>query len=625
MKKYNLNIAIKFIAFIFLNSSILFSQSGWYPLQSGTENTLNSVFFVDKFIGFVGGNGIILKTTNSGNNWLVISTAFSGSSVYFNDINTGYICEGTIYKTTNGGVSWQDLHQTSLYSVWFSDYHTGYAVGLNSKIVKTIDAGNTWELQFVNLFGNKFNSVYFINNNTGFICGGKMNAPYYGVVYKTINGGISWYEVSPIAQDVEFRSIHFPSSLTGYLVGGYEFGSAGVIYKTTNAGETWIQQGIVNKDLNSVVFKDANTGYTVGENGIILKTTNGSMIWNSQVSSSSRDLKSVYFVNQDLGFTVGSSGSAQKTLNGGNFNPPFSVAGRVTFPNGSPVTKGIVRALKYDADQNAVIVLDSAAIQSNGDYIMRNLPVDSCDIMAYPNDEDLDNPMPPQFVPTYYTGQLQGTINWVSAKTLYVNNNLFNININVFPITGTGGNSFISGGVFVAPPQTGGLKNAIVYAMQGNEFKGFSVSRTNGPYDVNDITQGNFRVICDRYGYWQAEKNVFVGPISPDTINFYMTSINVIGIEPISNIIPNQYKLNQNYPNPFNPVTQITFDIPTNSFVNVSVYDLLGKEVDVILNSQLNAGTYKVQWDANKFASGIYFYRLTASDFTETRKMMLVK
>ncbi len=451
-----------------------------------------------------------------------------------------------------------------------------------------------------------------------------MVEPYIGVIYKTINGGNSWYEVSPSTADIDFRSITFPTAATGYVVGGYEFGSSGVIYKSTNAGETWVQQGIVNKDLNSISFKDAQTGYAVGESGIILKTTNGSAIWNSQVSSTIKDLNSVYFLETNLGFTVGSSGSAQKTMNGGVFEPPFAVSGRVTFPNGQPVTKGIVKALRYDPNLNAVVVVDTATIQPNGDYILRNLTIDSTDIMAYPNDEDEDA-LPPQFVPTYHTAGTTGTINWMSSRTLYTNNNIFNVDIKVFGITGSGGSSFISGGVFVAPPQTGGLQNAIVYAMNGTEFKGFSVSRTNGPYDINNITQGTYRVICDRFGYFTAEKNVVVGSVSPDTINFYMTGIGVIGINPITGIIPKVFSLSQNYPNPFNPSTKINVDIPKNSQVKIAVYDMLGKEIDILVNQNLTAGSYKVEWNASKYASGIYFYRLISSEFTDIKKMVLVK
>ena len=613
------------LAALFTLSCSLFAQSGWYPLQSGTISVLNSIQFVNVNTGFMTGNGIVLKTTNSGNNWVVITNDFGGTSVSFVDVNTGYVCDGSIYKTTDGGISWINLYQTSLISVNFIDANTGFAAGLNSKIIKTTNGGAIWEEQFVSIFSSKFNSVFFRGPLIGYIAGGRMITPYTGVLFKTINGGNTWYSVSPNSEDIDFRSIVFPSRDTGYVVGGYEYGSSGVIYKSIDAGETWQQQGIVNKDLNSTHFWNASLGYAVGEGGMILKTTNGSIVWNTQVSSSDKDLKAVYFLKSDIGFTAGYSGSLQKTINGGVSGPPFAVAGKIKFPNGSSVTRGIVKALKYNPQTNTVTVVDSAPIESNGDYIMRNLNIDSVDIMAYPNDEDIDD-LPPKFVPTYHsTGTSGGTINWTSSSTIYVNNNLFDVNVTVFPITGTGGNGIIAGGVFVAPPETGGLQNAIVYAMSGVEFKGFSVSRSGGPYDVNNIPQGTYRMICDRFGYYSQEKTVTLGSVNLDTINFYMTGISVIGIQPNGNLIPAVYKLDQNYPNPFNPSTKINFDIPKNTMVKVSVFDMLGREIAVLVNTHLNAGSYTTDWNASGFSSGIYFYRISAPDFNDTRKMILVK
>ncbi len=113
------------------------------------------------------------------------------------------------------------------------------------------------------------------------------------------------------------------------------------------------------------------------------------------------------------------------------------------------------------------------------------------------------------------------------------------------------------------------------------------------------------------------------------------------GIQPISNEVPNQFSLSQNYPNPFNPVTKIRFDIPPGSsvaqtfpyrVVNLSVYDILGREVATLVNEELKPGTYEVEWNAAKYSSGVYFYRiaihsdkLLTEDYSETRKMMLIK
>lgn len=96
-------------------------------------------------------------------------------------------------------------------------------------------------------------------------------------------------------------------------------------------------------------------------------------------------------------------------------------------------------------------------------------------------------------------------------------------------------------------------------------------------------------------------------------------------IEPISGIIPLSFALKQNYPNPFNPATTIRFDISKSSFVTVSVFDVTGRELEVLASENVKAGEYRVVWDASKYSSGIYFYTLTAGDFRQTKKMMLIK
>lgn len=90
-------------------------------------------------------------------------------------------------------------------------------------------------------------------------------------------------------------------------------------------------------------------------------------------------------------------------------------------------------------------------------------------------------------------------------------------------------------------------------------------------------------------------------------------------------IIPVEYKLYQNYPNPFNPVTTIKYDIIKAHEVKLVVYDLLGREVTKLVNTQQQPGSYEVNWDASGFASGIYFYTLTSGNFTSTKKLILLK
>jgi len=98
-----------------------------------------------------------------------------------------------------------------------------------------------------------------------------------------------------------------------------------------------------------------------------------------------------------------------------------------------------------------------------------------------------------------------------------------------------------------------------------------------------------------------------------------------IGIKSEGNNVPEDFKLFQNYPNPFNPVTNIKFDIPKSTFVELTVYNLLGSKVEVLVSRVLESGNYTVDWDASKYSSGIYFYKLSADNFVQTRKMTLIK
>lgn len=96
------------------------------------------------------------------------------------------------------------------------------------------------------------------------------------------------------------------------------------------------------------------------------------------------------------------------------------------------------------------------------------------------------------------------------------------------------------------------------------------------------------------------------------------------GVEQISSIA-DVFALKQNYPNPFNPSTKINFSIPAREFVTLSVYDLVGNQVETIVSRQLNAGEYEFNFNAKNLTSGVYFYTLKAGNFKETKRMLLVK
>jgi hypothetical protein len=99
----------------------------------------------------------------------------------------------------------------------------------------------------------------------------------------------------------------------------------------------------------------------------------------------------------------------------------------------------------------------------------------------------------------------------------------------------------------------------------------------------------------------------------------------IIGIQNISTEIPTKYSMGQNYPNPFNPITNFKFSIINSEQVKLIVYDIMGREVQTLVNERLSAGTYETTFDGSMLPSGVYFYKLSTGKFTETKRMLMIK
>lgn len=156
--------------------------------------------------------------------------------------------------------------------------------------------------------------------------------------------------------------------------------------------------------------------------------------------------------------------------------------------------------------------------------------------------------------------------------------------------------------------------------------------------------EGNVRIIDDNvegivltpaivrsgYVYFWIEEDRSFGIHNPAfTIGLLVAAIeNLGGVTAIDfdDIgVPQEYQLSQNYPNPFNPTTTIKYALPEHSDVNITIYDVLGNEVEVLFSGQMTAGVHSVTWNATSYASGIYFYRMTAGNNVQVNKMILMK
>jgi subtilisin-like proprotein convertase family protein len=146
--------------------------------------------------------------------------------------------------------------------------------------------------------------------------------------------------------------------------------------------------------------------------------------------------------------------------------------------------------------------------------------------------------------------------------------------------------------------------------------------RVKTPGNINGAFSGN-----NSAGVWKLRINDQSG-LEIGYLSAWGIQINnspVIGIQNISGEVPERFSLGQNYPNPFNPKTNVRIQMPKSGFVKLAVFDITGKEIAILVNEELNAGTYNIDFDASHLSSGTYFYKLETNGFSDVKKMILIK
>ena len=244
--------------------------------------------------------------------WRKLSSGINSNlwGVYFTGPNTGYVVgsEGIILKTIDAGETWFPLSSgtnNSLSSVDFVNENTGWIVGHYGTILKTTDAGETWNSQTSGT-GNWLGDVYFIDENHGFIVG------LDGIILRTNNGGNSW---APLASGTSARlyTVRFKDQNTGWAAGWH-----GTLIKTEDGGDSWtaISCG-TGEDISTLCFTSTNSAWAAADNGTILKSTDGGESWSPQPSAAFLNLYTVGFCDQNTGWVLGDKGSILKTTDGG--------------------------------------------------------------------------------------------------------------------------------------------------------------------------------------------------------------------------------------------------------------------------------------------------------------------
>lgn len=158
-------------------------------------------------------------------------------------------------------------------------------------------------------------------------------------------------------------------------------------------------------------------------------------------------------------------------------------------------------------------------------------------------------------------------------------------------------------------------------------------------YQLIDLGPGHYdvevhRAFLEKYGY-PKDTVIFIGSTSFDVDNIFMPPVmtsfkqspcgGFVGVNPTGMVEYGNFLLSQNYPNPFNPSTIIHYQLPTENWVTLKVYDLLGREVATLVNEVKKTGNYEVIFDGCKLPSGLYFYQLRAGNFSQSKKLILLR
>lgn len=294
------------------------AQTGWYQLNSGTTNNLNSICFINQNTGFiVGYNATFLKTTNAGLNWVSINiTQRDLYDIKFLNDKTGYCTGtyGTILKTTNSGLNWSTV-LSSTYIKPYScidiiDSNKAFAVGttyIAATSVSTTNGGLNWTESFSSL-ETFYSGVKFINGQTGFISGPDTK------VKITTNFGLNW--VTKRVENNKYYDLYSIDALNENFI--FVVGDTGNIFKSTNSGQNWVKKNAgTNEMLRDIVIVNDQTLYICGHNGLVFKSTNAGESWVVQNTGVTETLQKVFFINLNTGYIVGEQGRVLKTTSGG--------------------------------------------------------------------------------------------------------------------------------------------------------------------------------------------------------------------------------------------------------------------------------------------------------------------
>ena len=410
----------------------------------------------------------------------------------------------------------------------------------------------------------------------------------------------------------------------------------------------WLKQYTpTHKFLRMCYFLDSLRGWVAGDSALVMKTTNGGYNWTIQNPNVTDNIHYIFFLNERLGWALSWIINKDKYPYGTNISRTTN-GGTNWIVNQFPINDIFIYCVTFldslngwlggypgpfykttNGGANWMLVLADTSVTST--FPVREIKFYNRQI-AYASGGFMD-------LAGAMWKTTNGGTNWkaenvspeplnaialMDSSTLYAVGGDFEYGSGIVKTTNGGTNwNYMTLDIFGIATSISFRTKAEGWGAIGWGAKIISTFDSAKSWDIMSPPDSN----CIFYMQFTDKRN---GYAVGDSGLFYRYNKNLIGVRKLESKIPENFRLEQNYPNPFNPITKVKFNIgqevrSQKSEVRIIVYDILGKEIQTLVNDKFEPGIYEVDFDGSNLSSGIYFYQLTAGDFRQVRKMVLLK
>jgi photosystem II stability/assembly factor-like uncharacterized protein len=560
----------------------------WEARRTDTTKTLHHVLFQSTSDGIaVGSNGMILRTTDAGLTWIPVATSTTEAlwSVKFFTRSTGMAVgsRSVILLTTDGGASWSSTNAPGygmLVSVAWFDSTTCVVTQKQDVSFRTTNRGQRWDT---------VSTLSGANAVVGFADGTGLAVGWDGLISRTSDAGLTWSSRVNSRFTGSFNRVQFVDTLVGWAAGQLGGFDPSVLH-TKDGGATWMEQNWGAASSPQFYFKNRNSGWAAGVSPAgslqVHKTTDGGTTWVPRGSPGSTSIRSLYFTDEDFGWAVGSGGTIAHTTDGGTSWTTDSSGTSTELTSVHFIDRlkgwvvgwsGVVLRTSDGGKQWLPIASQTTKSLYSVDFGSANRGVIVGDASTILNTTD---------------GGMTWTMQTIAPSSNYLRCVSFSDSIDVWA-AGEAGRIVTSsdGGVAWRRQMSTSSQDLFgISAVKGG--KGWAVGKHGTILSTNRPGEPAVTVKEDR--------------------SLFLTS-------PLSAV------LHQNFPNPFNPSTTIRYGLPNRSPVTLTVFNTLGQQAAVLQNGEQDAGYHEVTFDGKNLSSGVYFYRLRAGGFVETKRLLLLR